>query len=463
MKKVLIILALALLILPTILAIDVSVEKLSSNESWAYGSDDLVEFQFKITNNGPTDNFQIYNLLGFDMDTDGLVKIERGKSKIVNLLLTPRKDFDVTGYFTLPYYIRGEDESEMPAKLTFKIITLEDAFILGTDEIDPESENSVLRIYLQNKENVAFKDLSVKLSSTFFEKNEVISFAPRERVDLEIQLDKDEFKKLSAGFYTLKAEISSDVDVGEIEATIKFVEKDILETKERDYGFVIATTTIEKENQGNTKQKIETVIKKNLISRLFTYFEPEPDLTLRQGLGVIYTWEEELSPGESLDVTVKTNWLFPLLIMIFLGLIVYFAKKYSDKDLVLRKRVSFVKSKGGEFALKVTIAINAKKYIERVSVIDRLPGLVKVYERFGGEKPFRVDEQNKRIEWSFEKLEKDEIRMLTYIIYSKVGVLGKFALPETTAIYEKEGNIIESKSNKCFFVAEQRKGDSSDE
>jgi len=48
-----------------------------------------------------------------------------------------------------------------------------------------------------------------------------------------------------------------------------------------------------------------------------------------------------------------------------------------------------------------------------------------------------------------------ESRVISYIIYSKVGVLGKFALPTATAIYEKDGNIHEAESNHAFFIAEQ--------
>ena len=85
---------------------------------------------------------------------------------------------------------------------------------------------------------------------------------------------------------------------------------------------------------------------------------------------------------------------------------------------------------------------------------------MKVYERFGGENPSRVNEAARLIEWDFEKLEAGEVRTLSYIIYSKdVGVMGKFALPSATAIYQKEGEIKEASSNKAFFVTEQRRGD----
>jgi hypothetical protein len=144
-------------------------------------------------------------------------------------------------------------------------------------------------------------------------------------------------------------------------------------------------------------------------------------------------------------------------------LIVALTKYYSRTDLILRKKVSFVKAKGGEFALKVSIIVHSKKHVERVNVIDRLPSLVKIYEKFGGEKPTRVNEKGKRIEWDLDKLDAGETRMLSYIIYSKIGVVGKFALPEATSIYEHEGKIHESSSNKIFFIAEQRKGEVEEE
>lgn len=45
---------------------------------------------------------------------------------------------------------------------------------------------------------------------------------------------------------------------------------------------------------------------------------------------------------------------------------------------------------------------------------------------------------------------------MSYIIFSKIGVLGRFALPSASAIYEKDGEINETESNKAFFMAEQR-------
>jgi hypothetical protein len=49
-----------------------------------------------------------------------------------------------------------------------------------------------------------------------------------------------------------------------------------------------------------------------------------------------------------------------------------------------------------------------------------------------------------------------ERRVFSYIIYSKIGVLGKFALPQATAVYERDGKVKETHSNQAFFMLEPR-------
>ena len=166
-----------------------------------------------------------------------------------------------------------------------------------------------------------------------------------------------------------------------------------------------------------------------------------------------------MKPGESLKVVAKTNWLFPLLVIFFIVATVVLTKQYSKTNVILRKKVSFVHAKGGEFALKVTILVNSRNHVERVNVTDRIPHLVNLYNKFGGERPTRINEKAKRIEWDLGNMDKGEKRVLSYLIYSKVGVMGRFALPEATAVYEREGEIHEAESNKAFFIAEQRKRD----
>ena len=99
----------------------------------------------------------------------------------------------------------------------------------------------------------------------------------------------------------------------------------------------------------------------------------------------------------------------------------------------------------------VTAAETAKKYLERIKIVDKIPHLVKLYERFGAIEPDKIDTNNRRIEWNIESLNKQEERIFTYIIYSKIGVVGRFELPEAKAVYEKEGKVKHATSNRSFY------------
>ncbi|MEK6925829.1 MAG: hypothetical protein AABW50_00980 [Nanoarchaeota archaeon] len=41
---------------------------------------------------------------------------------------------------------------------------------------------------------------------------------------------------------------------------------------------------------------------------------------------------------------------------------------------------------------------------------------------------------------------------------SMQGIFGRFVIPQTAGIFEREGSIHETESNKAYFVAEQRNG-----
>jgi len=455
MKKIYFLLVFCLVLIQPVSGINLNVKKLSSGEVMIAGLDEPVVFDLELKNIGTADNVEFYNLLGFQMFPVGTFFIGEGQTKKIKLEISPIGEFNYRGAYTFNYFIKSQDFSEIEEKLTFKILDLQDVFEIGAGEVD--SDLNSIKIYLHNKVNFDFEEINVKFSSAFFDFEEDFALGPNKRKDFDVQLNKEDFNKLMAGFYTMNAEVSVKNQKANFETTIKFAEKDVVTTLKEDYGFVINTQIIEKTNEGNVLADSETIIEKNIFSRLFTTLSPQPDIVERAGFKVFYTWSKEIKPGEKIEIVVKTNWLFPFLAVLLIITIVILTKQYSKTHLVLRKKVSFVNAKGGEFALKVMIFVSAKKYVERVNIIDRLPMFVKIYERFGTEKPSRVNEKTRRIEWNFEKLEVGEARVLSYIIYSKLGILGKFVLPTATAIYERDGKINESESNRAFFVTEQKK------
>ena len=452
MKKIMLLL-IALFILPNILAINLEVQKISSNEIMVLGLNQPTIFDFNITNKGPSSDFLFYSFFGFQVQPNKQIHIDKGETKQVKIQLLPTYNIN-QGHSLFNYFIKDtKSNSEMNTTLEVKVVNLKDCFEVGSTEMHPELNS--LKVYIKNKVNFNFSDIDATFSSPFFNFEKKFSLMPDEQKDFEVKLNSEDFKKLMAGFYTMNANIKIDNASTDVQGVIKFVEANIVNTTEKRSGFFVHKQIIEKINNGNTIAFSEIVIKKGIISRLFTHFNIEPNYAERKGVSVYYTWNKALKPGELLEVKAVTNWFFPFLILILILAVVFFAKIYSTKYLSLNKKISFVRAKGGEFALKVSIFVHANKYIENVSITDRLPNLVKLYERFSEEKPTRINEKMKTIKWNFEKLEEGEVRVLSYIIYSKVGVLGKFALPSARAIYEREGKIHETESNKTFFMAEQ--------
>jgi hypothetical protein len=448
---------LILVVFPTISAMNIKVEKISREETIVPGINTPALLEIEVTNSGSSDSFKIDSVPGFFILNPVETEIGKGETKNVEIKIYARDDFSYTKpFYTLQYTITAGDSSSQKYETDIKVIDLKNVFEVSSDNIDPDA--TAVNVYIKNKENLNLNNVKAKISSGFFEFEKQFSLKPKEEKSFTVELNKEDFREMTAGFYTIKADIETGGQKIVSEGTLKFIEKTLITSSKKDYGFFILTNIITKTNDGNIIADSNTTIKKNVISRLFTSFSPEPDTVDREGFDIYYTWNKDVMPGQKLDIIIKTNWLIPFLIIFFVIVIVIFAKNYSKTNLIIKKKVTFVNAKGGEFALKVSLLVSAKKHTERISIIDRLPLMVKLHEKFAGEHPSKIDEKNRRLEWEISNLEKGEVRVMSYIIYSKVGVLGKFSLPTATAVYESEGKIEEAVSNRAFFISEQRKG-----
>ncbi len=446
---------LTLLFLPLILAVDLDVQKSSSDEVMIIDLNKPAVFDLSIKNDGQTDNFMIYTIFGSGYLPQEKFTINSGQTKNIQFIVSPPYDVSRTGPVVFSYFIKGTDNSEYEGTLSVNAINLNKAFEIGSSDFDPES--SSVEIYIKNKINFNFENLNVKFSSNFFNLDESFSLASKETKNFEITLDKEQFKQLTAGFYTMTSEITTEGKTANVEGVMKFAEKKSITTETEKQGFFVSATTITKSNDGNLPEIVQITIQKNIISRLFTSVNPQPDNVERNNSKIFYSWNRELKPGESLAVKVRTNWFLPLIFIILIIGIVFFVKEYAKTDLKIKKRVTFVKSKGGEFALKVSLLVDARKQVDNLLIVERIPPLLNLYKKvFGREIPTRIDEKSKKIEWQFKRLEAGEKRMINYVIYSKLGVLGKFALPRTAGFYEREGKLHEASSNQTFFLTEQK-------
>lgn len=448
MKKI-VFLILAFLLVPTMFAINLKVSQNSEN-FFIVGDSKPVEISFDIKNNEETSNFRIYNLVGFSMERTEFY-LKKGEQKTIAFEVSPRNKMDMRGKYAIEFFIENTKGEIFSTMAIIQVLEPKNAIEIKINDIAPGNEK--IEIIVKNLVDYEFEEIDLKFTSDFFTGQKQISLDPYEERDFSFKLNKEEINKLPNGFYTVKTKVESLGIIGESESRVRFIEKDSLSTDTTKSGFLIKKQTIEKTNTGNTQIRPEITIEKNIFSRYFTSVSPKADLIEREGFKVKYTWIKTLSPGERITIKVSTNWIYPIIILALILWIVYTIGRFAFTDVIVKKQAKYLRTKGGEFALKVSIQVKAQKYIERLNLIERLPGVVKVYPKFGGEAPARINEEKGRMDWRFEKMEAGEIRRISYILYSKVGIMGRLALPRAKAIYEKGGKIKKSSSNKCFFIS----------
>jgi hypothetical protein len=430
------------------------IEKKPVNDVVISEFSDPAIFTLTLRNLGSTDTFEIYSLVGVEILPKEPFEIKSGETKTIDIMVNPL-DKTKKRSFTFVYKIKGKISGIQEDILSIDIVGLKDVLEIGVYDITPESEQATL--YVKNKVNFNFPEIKTSFNSAFFNTEKTFSLSSLEKKEFAIPLNKEKIKILVAGQYILSGKVEvKDVEEN-LEGNINFLEKSGIKSTESFSGIFFRERVIEKENIGNLPTVAEARISKDIISRLFTSFSIYPDKSDRKNIFVSYSWVKELRPGEKLEIRIKTNYLYPLIILIVIILGAYLIYRYNLSNLIIRKRVTFVKTKGGEFALKVTLTASARKFVEKISIIDRIPAMTKIFERFGAYPPDNIDEKNRRLEWNIESLQPGEERVFSYIIYSKIGVVGKFELPLATAVYERDGKIHETESNRAFFVNEPMK------
>lgn len=455
LKKSLVFLFL-LLILVQVVSASLEIEKKAVIDSVVPETKQPAVYDLEIKNLGETDDFSVYSLVGVDIKPNETFRIASGETKNVRVELFPQEAvLENPGTFNFIYKVKGEKTGITEDVMLIRVINLKDALEINSYNINLDADKAV--VYVRSRVSLPFPEIKAEFHSAFFNFEKNFSLDAHGEEEFETALDKEKIKGLVAGSYIITTNIETYNVKDIVENSFWFSEKEDIKTSEEKSGFLISKIIVEKTNIGNIPTLVQVNIKKNIISRLFTNFNTEPTRAGRDGFMVNYVFQKEIKPAEVYTVRITTNWFYPLLILIFIIIIVYLVKAYNTSYLLVKKRVSFVKTKGGEFALKVNLIIRARKFVEKINILDKVPGLVKIHERFGTFIPNKIDEKNKRLEWNIDSLQPGEERIFSYVIYSKIAPVGKFELPKAVAVFERDGKIHETESNRVFFLTEPRK------
>jgi len=417
-------------------------------------ADEPAKFDFTILNKEDSSEFEIFTYEKFDISPNSF-SLDKGKAEKIRLEFTPIEIMkENSGFIQVPIYFREKGESETVShQIIIELVEFKDSFSIKAENIDLDSEKINIAFY--NIKNITYDKIDVVFSSSFTpDKLASFSISPFEKKEFEMIIDKDKLKKLVYGSYLISATIDYKNWSEIIYGNINIREKALVSENTYKTGILVKEIIIEKTNEGNTIGITEIETRKGIISRLFTSFSIEPDNVERKGFYVYYNWKKELLPDETISIKITTNWILPFILVILIvitGVMSYF---YFSTHVVIKKSVKLVRTKNDDFALRVQLKVKAKKFVENVRIYERLPGMTKVHEKFFGEQPSKLDRNNGRIQWNIPKLMQGEERVYTYLMYSKMRVIGRFELPQTTAIYDVLGKVHESKSNKIFFVNE---------
>jgi len=410
-------------------------------------------FDITITNHEAGGTFEIYTYEKFKI-TPSEFNLSAGQSQKIRFEFLP---FDSMiknkGHVPVPLYIKQKGGSQTyQTKIIIKLVDFSEAFDVGSENINPDSNSA--QIYFYNIEDVSYDNIKATFSSNFFDdKTETFSLKPYEKKLLNIPINKEKISKLVYGTYAVSANVNLNDKIDIVKGSVKIIEKSGISYNEQKSGLIIRTFIVEKTNEGNIPSVADVSMRKSIISRLFTTFSLEPNKVERKGFWVDYFWQKELAPAEKLSVKATTNWIFPLFLLIAIIIIGWLSHLYFSSHLIIKKRASFVRTKTNDFALKVSIHVKAKKFMEKISIYERLPAMTKMFEKYG-ESPTSYDHERGKLRWDIERLDVGEERVFTYVMHSKLKIVGRFELPVTIANYEMNGKVHQAKSNKVFFINE---------
>ncbi len=449
-KKTGMILLLLCLMLPFTHAV-LSVEKKDKGSVIIAELENPAIFEFQITNPDLKESVELYTLVGIAMSPRGTIELPQGTTPLTVQAYLSKEARRIPGLYVFEYQIKGERSGIFQDTITVNIVNLKDTITIEPVTFRPGTTN--VRITLKNTQNTHLENLKIELSSEFFSSVHTISLKPYETTTVTAPIDTAKTKQLPAGRYVMTARIVLENAQTTLQGIVTYLEQQSITSTVNTEGLTVRTKKTTKTNEGNIPVTDTIVVNRDILTRLFTSYSREPIIAERHGLYVRYEWRKELQPGESWSLITTTNYTLPFILVFLVVISALLVRYYSRTYVVAQKRVSYVKTKSGQFALKVQLTIKARSNVANVQVIDRLPGMTKIYEKFGT-KPNRIDAASRRLFWSIDRLQTGEERIISYIIYSDMKVIGRFELPPALVVFEHNGTNNEVLSNRAFFIAE---------
>ncbi|UZE93552.1 MAG: hypothetical protein IB618_02120 [Candidatus Pacearchaeota archaeon] len=414
------------------------------------------EYNVTIKNpNNYDDFFKIYTLLEASLGPASTQSVPAGLETTFTVILLPYdilKERCGEGTCKVQYYLKADRTGVIEDSFTIKILSLEK--IISADV--PTSiarDDSVLVFDVKNKENINLGEIQFTFESEFSTTEQTFSLEPKSSQKIELELDTGKLKTSKAGDYEAELKfLINDEYEHVVKKIITLEEITSIKTDESSkFTFFGFTKTITKKNEGNSPKFVTIEIIKNKFEHGFTSSSIPPTSEEPSGAIVSMKWQRELEPGESFSVEIHTDYTIPIIILILIIIVavgIYLVKR---PRLIVKKKAFKIQTKGGEFAIKLVLLVkNIGQQITNVKCTDRLPHMLKIYERFGASKPDKIEKNT--LFWKFGDLMPGEERVVSYIIYSKVVPVGTITIPKAVVSYINKKDMRKVVSSNSLLV-----------
>jgi len=350
--------------------------------------------------------------------------VEAREKESFRLEVTPEENSIQQNYaFTANLRSFRNDESEelgsfftVKNKYDLKITSfrVSDNRVKPTDEID-------ISATVENTASDTLENFTVRVegfNSTVDKKGAILDSGDSIRYNFKLDVPDRRMpveEKISLSVYKDGERTQSSSQTVEVEE-VRNIERNTVE----ENTLLVKTEKLELKNTGNVED--EAKVEKTLPVYLdpLTDFEPEPE-ERTEGADQYYTWNVQLEPGESKQVSYTISYVpaFGFVALLFLGVLGF---KKLQTDLRISKTAE---KRGGEIKVRLELQNNSNTSLIQLDVKDFVPDIAEVPQEFDMAKPVvKKTSSGTKLGWHIESLEPGEKRIFEYTVKPLVEVEG---------------------------------------
>ena len=187
----------------------------------------------------------------------------------------------------------------------------------------------------------------------------------------------------------------------------------------------------------------------------FFYPKTEPEEIERKENRVVYKWiVPPLSPGEEYRIIYEVSvWNVVLVFSILIVILVYLFTQIFKVDIKKSYRARKPLTKESEVCVTLEVKNRGRKEIKNVVVVDYVPSIMKVVEKFETLRPMiRKIRGGTQLVWKLGTLSPGDERIITYRVKPIVDILGTIRLPKAYIKYSGKKGEVKKVLSKTLFL-----------